>query len=123
MKYFPLASQKHSLPSARYAECAARQGKFWPFHDLVLQRQAGWKKHNDARPAFDQIAKEIGLDLNELEVCLKDESVVKLILSEKAEGKALRINRTPTYFINGKRVISSRSMMRELNKLSGGKTN
>ena len=123
MKYFPLASKKHSLPSARYAECAARQGKFWPFHDLVLRRQKEWKKHRDARPAFEQVAKEIGLDLNELAVCLEDESVVKLILSEKAEGKALRINRTPTYFINGKMVISSRSMIRELNNLLGGKTN
>jgi len=64
LKFFPASGQKHSLLSARFAECADRQGKFWPFHDLLVQRQHRWKKLSDAHPAFEQIAKDVDLDLS-----------------------------------------------------------
>jgi len=36
MKYYPLMAHKHAFLSATYAECTARQGKFWKFHDIVF---------------------------------------------------------------------------------------
>ena len=36
VKYFPLPGHKWGMPSARYAECAARQNKFWLFVDILI---------------------------------------------------------------------------------------
>src|SRR6185503_18470178 len=44
VKYFPLEkAHTHAIRAARYAECAARQGKFWQFHDEVFTHQNDWK--------------------------------------------------------------------------------
>src|SRR3990167_7020996 len=48
MKYFPLTMHKHSMLSARYAQCAASQGAFWPFEDLMIERQGQWQGLVDA---------------------------------------------------------------------------
>ncbi len=66
IKYFPLKMHKHAVLSARYAECAARQNKFWSFHDYLFKGQANWKKLIDAKPVFEFIAKDVGMDLKEL---------------------------------------------------------
>jgi len=88
MKYFPLFSiHKHAMKSARYAQCAARQKLFWPFHDRLIDRQVHWKKLIDATPAFDLIAEDIGLDREKLDTCLADASVVKEIERDKLDGK------------------------------------
>ncbi len=119
LKFFS-TSGKHSLLSARFAECAARQGKFWPFHDLLIRRQHQWKKLADAHTAFEQMAKDIDLDLSRLEKCLEDKSIAKLILKEKTDAKSLGIRRTPTYFVNGTMVVGLKSLKQELKQYFGG---
>ncbi len=48
---FPLASiHAHALAAARVALCAARQGKFWPVHDLVSHRSGGLGRHQPCAP-------------------------------------------------------------------------
>jgi len=56
VKYFPLKMHKHAVLSARYAECAARQNKFWPFHDYLFKGQNKWKRLLDAKPVFEFIS-------------------------------------------------------------------
>jgi protein-disulfide isomerase len=39
-RYFPLVQiHPHAQKAAEAAECAARQGKFWPMHDLLFKSQ------------------------------------------------------------------------------------
>lgn len=114
LKYFPLAMHSHAFKSAYYAECAARQGKFWPFHDLLIERQKQWRVLKDAEPTFQNMAKEIELDSIELEACLQDKQVTEKIMKDRNEGQLLGVKSTPTYFINKKMVVGSKFLEKKL---------
>jgi len=116
LKHFPLPMHAHGMLSAGYAECAVQQGKFWQFHDLLITRQNNWKQLDDARPAFQQIAKELDLDYETLRTCLEGKDVVKAIEKNRVEGQGLRIQSTPTYFVNGKMIVGQKSLEQEITK-------
>jgi protein-disulfide isomerase len=49
----PLASIHPNAPAAHeFAMCSARQGLFWPVHDLLFQTQGDWKGLDDLAPFF-----------------------------------------------------------------------
>ncbi len=126
LKYYPLNMHRHAFLSAYYAECAAHQGRFWSFEDLLIERQDQWSKLYDAKPYFDILAKDVGLNSGQLNACLKDPKVESIILAEREEGKKLGVQSTPTYFIielpsnkqNSK--ILSKSFRVEKEKLNNG---
>jgi len=128
MKYFPLGqTHQHAMISVLYAECVARQDKFWVFIDLLLEKQGLWTQLTNAEPMFREIAQSVQVDLNQLNSCLVDKGVEEAILKERDFGKSLGIKSTPTYFINGKMVVGTKSLQEELDKhwgvsvdLSGG---
>lgn len=117
LKYFPLPSHNHGFLAARYTECAARQGKFWPFHDALIERQANWSRLMDASPAFVLIAHEIALDPGKLDACLRDKSVDAIIQQSHQEGVRRGVQSTPTYYVNGKMFVGLPSLERELDRL------
>lgn len=114
IKYFPLAGHQWSMPSARYAECAARQNKFWPFVDLLMARQSFWSSLHDPMPAFRQLAQEAGLGMFQLDLCLSDKYVDEAINTEKTIGSTLGIQSTPTYFINDKMIVGTKFLQEQL---------
>ena len=117
LKYFPLEKiHHHSLISIRYAECAGRQGRFWPFHDLLLTKQSQWANLAEATSVFDLMAREVGVDPGRLKSCLADEALDALINSDKEEGKSRGVNSTPTYFVNGQLVVGGKSLEVKLNQ-------
>lgn len=117
LKYFPLPSHRHGFLAARYTECAARQGKFWPFHDALIERQANWSRLMDATPAFALIAQEVALDTGKLNACLNDKSVDAFIQQSHLEGEQRGVKSTPTYYVNGKMVVGMQSLEPELERL------
>jgi len=117
MKYFPLPMHRHGMESARYAECASRQGKFWLFHDYLVERQTQWKDLIDARPAFMLMARDAAMDTKQLEVCLRDKSIDAVILKDKAEGKKLAVTSTPSYFVNGETAVGKSQLETKLKAL------
>ncbi|MCK5259765.1 MAG: thioredoxin domain-containing protein [Candidatus Omnitrophica bacterium] len=110
VKHYPLKMHRHGLLSSRYAECAARQGKFWPFQDMLLARRSNWQRLADADPVFAQIADDSGLDEQKLKACLKDPTIDEAIKKDKEEGGALGVKSTPTYFVNEKMVVGKKSL-------------
>ena len=62
---FPLSFHKNAKKASVAARCAADQGKFWPFHDLLFK--------NQKRLQEDQLvsyAKELKLDAKKFETCM-----------------------------------------------------
>ncbi len=115
VKYFPLErTHRHAVRSARYAECAAEQGKFWPVADLILKRQSQWKDLINPEPVFGEICQRAQLDLNKLEVCLANEATTDAIFKDKKEGQSRGVQSTPTYFVNEKMVVGFNSLESEL---------
>ena len=110
LKYYPLNMHKHAFVASKYAECSLKQDKFWEFHDKVLAQQSYWKKLVNAMPAFDSLARDVGVEEASFRECLADEKTEVIINKHKADGKALGVRSTPTYFINGEVVVGAKAL-------------
>ena len=117
MKYFPLVNaHKHAMTSAMYAECAARQGKFWAFQDLMIERQAQWSPLISAEGMFTQYAREAGMDAHALRACLDSPDVETTVLQDRDLGRSLAVQSTPTYFINDKMTVGIKGLTEEMDR-------
>ena len=102
---FPLVpTHQHALAAASAAEAAGIQGKFWPMHDLIYERQKDWKGQFDVRPIFESYAKEIGLDVERYKRDIGGDLVAQRIFQDGKRGHSLGVKGTPTVFINGREV-------------------
>ena len=115
VKYFPLTNMHHhAMISALYSECAARQGKFWALDDLMIPQQSQWAQLADPQPVFQAMAAQVGMNIDQLNACLASDDARKVINDEKSLGQSLGIVSTPTYFINNKMVVGTKSLEDEL---------
>lgn len=119
MRYFPLAMHSHAFLSSRFAECASNQNKFWEFHDKLIDTQNEWSKEINAFPKFEMMAQELNLDIHQLNLCLADGKVDKVISQHKEDGQKLGIKSTPTYFVNHKMVVGLKDLQKEINAILG----
>lgn len=110
VRFFPLTPHPHGFRSAQYAECAARQDKFWAFNDLVFERQAEWSPLPDIEATFHEYARNVGLDEGKLDKCLENPDVKKYIEDEKADGKKLGVDGTPAFFLNGQFYVGRKAI-------------
>ncbi|HTL70662.1 MAG TPA: thioredoxin domain-containing protein [Candidatus Eisenbacteria bacterium] len=115
-RFYPLIRTDHryGVKSAIYADCAAVQGKFWPFHDLLFEKQAEWSASEDPDAVFHGYARGLGIDERRLSACVDDPAIKKQVLGEKAEAMDLGVRSTPTFFINGRMVVGLESLEDEL---------
>jgi len=88
--------------------------------ELTLKQ---WQGLVDASPAFAVMADELKLNRHRFENCLKDDKTDLEIQKDRAEGNRLGIKSTPTYFINGKMVVGTKSLEDELKTHLEGKKN
>ncbi len=122
IKYFPVPKiHRHAMLSSIYAECAARQNKFWPYLNLLVKFQRFWSKAQNARDIFHSMGEDTKLNLNKLNSCLKDDRVPIIVQAEKKQGKEMGVQATPTYFINDKMFVGTKKLKKELDRLLGPK--
>jgi len=119
LRYFPLKMHAHGVTSARWGECAARQGKFWPFLNQVLDKQKEWAPLVSPIPAFMAFANNSAINIDELNACLADQSVDVVINADLEEGKMRQVSSTPSYFINHELVVGPKSLQSKLDDLLG----
>jgi len=96
-RYFPVVS-KH--PRARVlahaAEAAARQGRFWEFHDSLYEDQG----HLDD-PHLWARCKDLSLDLDRFEADRRSEPVAERVERDFRSGIRAGVVTTPTLFVDG----------------------
>ncbi len=95
-KDFPLPSHERAVPAAVAARCAAKQGKWESYHEALWADQRAL-----ADADLTRRAESLGLDLEAFAACQADPAVAALVAAKAAEGQALGVNSTPTFFING----------------------
>ena len=124
-KSFPLSSHKQAFKASKYAIAAGRQGKFKEmFHAIFANDQ--WKKLRSDEDLPLQIAGELGLDLEQLNRDMNDETIDAQIRQEYEQLKSLGNSydtdkyagvrlAVPKFFINGReptgRTLSSFSQI------------
>lgn len=114
-KYFPLGKscnpivkeEIHPLAceAAHAAEAANRQGKFWAYHDSLFIHNQNMKD-----PAiFIEIARSVGLDMNKFKDDYQSDSCKQIITKNINEGLSLKLDGTPSVFLNGRQVYDLRA--------------
>jgi protein-disulfide isomerase len=101
-KHFPLDFQKQSHPAAQASLAAHAQGKFWEYHDKLYANQRKIQRED-----LIQYARELGLDVNRFQRELDAGTYKKDVDDDQALGQSLGVQGTPTFFINGKRVVGA----------------
>lgn len=111
-KNFPLdRPHPYARAAAWFAECAGRQGRFWPVHDLLYERQELWSQDPVPAARFQDYARELKLDGPALDACLKDPETQKSVDADEKEGDDRWVYSTPTFFVNQKRFVGARQLM------------
>jgi protein-disulfide isomerase len=91
------------------ARCADKD-KYLSIVDLFFGTQRDWVVPNPLQPMFN-IAKQAGYNEETFNACLKNQQILDGIQNVRDHAaKVLNVESTPTFFINGKRVIGDVSI-------------
>lgn len=90
-----------SLELAAGAACAAKQDKYWQFHDLVFWNQGRENKGDHDKAFIDAVAAKAGLDMTAFQACFPDQGIRTTILTRTQDALTKEgVQSTPTLFIN-----------------------
>ena len=98
---------QESVWAAQAAECAADQGKFWEYHDLLFDKQNGENVGTFTKENLVSYAKELGLDMAKFEPCVKNDETLQRVVTDTNEGRQVGVTGTPTFYINGKPLVGA----------------
>lgn len=104
-RHFPIAQLHSKAPrEAEATQCAADQGKFWPFIDKVFETTPS----NDGLADADlpKIAGQVGMDVAAFSACLSSGKHRAAVAASIAEAQKLGANGTPTSFLLLKKALS-----------------
>jgi len=106
-KDFPL-EQIHpwAMTAAIAGQCALQKSPevFWSFHDAVYDGQDLITPDN-AYAKLTELATKAGADPSAFRTCMTDPSSKVMVEKSVEEGKTLKLNSTPTTFVNGRQII------------------
>jgi len=99
---FPLTSiHANAVAAASTAVCAARQGAFWPMHDLIFEYQETWAPLKEPGPFLVSLADSVGISKPKLVECVKSPSTEDEIRYEAVGAERAGATSTPTFYVEG----------------------
>lgn len=105
-RYFPLPGHRNSGTAALAVEASAMQGKYQQMAAKLFETQAQWGGKQDSQASvFRGYAQELGLDMAGYDAAVADEKTKERIRKDVADGTALGVKGTPTFFLNGKKLV------------------
>src|SRR3984893_12978184 len=106
-KDFPLV-QIHpwAMSAAITGRCVLQQSSdaFWKYHDAVYDNQDLISPEN-AYTKLAELATQAGAAEDRLRTCASDPKIQALVEQSIAEGRAVDVTRTPTTFVDGRRLL------------------
>jgi protein-disulfide isomerase len=102
---FPLSVHPNSGQAALAAEAAGQQGQYQQMANKLFETQSQWAGSQQSQaPLFRTYAEQLGLDLARFDAAVADPGTEERILADIADGKALGVSGTPTFFLNGEKL-------------------
>lgn len=101
---FPLKSIHPNAELAAWAaQAAGVQGKFWEMHNALFSGQAEWATLSsaDARAKFVTYATTLGLNTSQFSTDMDSQTVQNAVKAGEDSAASLRLDSTPSFFING----------------------
>ena len=100
---FPGASKEAAIA----AECAAQQGQFWPYHDLLFANETG-AADQYSQPRLLGFADKLQLQGADFRTCMASTTPIDVINADMARATELKIESTPTIVVNGEMISGAR---------------
>lgn len=98
---FPLPMHPNATPAAEVAMCAARQGKFWPVHDLIFRNQKTWAPLTAPAEYFLTFADSASLNRSAFQECLSADATLAEVKSDAEAAVRSGAKSTPSFYIEG----------------------
>lgn len=102
---FPLPQHSNAMISAEVAEAARAQGKFLEMSEMLYGRQNEWSGNPKALEIFVKYAQELKLDVKIFTDSVNQQKFKDLILKDRSDGQTLGVNSTPSFFVNGEKLV------------------
>lgn len=117
-RHYPLVQiHPNATISARAAEAAGKQGKFFEMHDLLYTNQDSWSQSSNPSTVFESFATQLKLNVDQFKKDMADAATLAIINADTKAAQAAGANSTPTFVINGKKVESNPKSVEEFKKL------
>ncbi|WP_148714481.1 DsbA family protein [Chitinolyticbacter meiyuanensis] len=88
---------------AKALEAARLQGKYWEAVEAVLAAQPEWADHGAPQPERIWPAlQNAGIDVSRAQQEMRSPEIAARLAQDTADVAALKIERTPSFFVNGK---------------------
>jgi protein-disulfide isomerase len=105
LRYAPF--HKGSDEAIAILEAARAQGLYWSALEATLKQQPVWAAHHNPQPQLIWNALSgIGLDIDKAKEEAKSPRITAIIEQDLLDGKELRVEKTPSFFVNGKPLSS-----------------
>ncbi len=88
------------------SRCIAKDDaqKYFAVTDMLFRSQNDWVMKN-TQETLTRIGKQAGLSQQQVEACLKDQALLdKIAADQKYASDVLKVDSTPTFFINGEKI-------------------
>ena len=105
-RHFPLERHPEAKIAAEAAECAARQGKFWEYHDRLFANPSAISVIH-----LGLVAEEVGLDRPAFSTCRETGASRARVNEDLDRGARAGVTATPTFFVNGRRVEGAQTFL------------
>ena len=100
-KQFPLEQiHANAMNAAKASIAAGNQGKFWEMHDELFKISKNLGHGRDPEKA-----ELLGLDMKKFDADMASPETEKIVRDDLELGRTVDVQGTPTFFINGKRVL------------------
>jgi protein-disulfide isomerase len=86
------------------ARCIAKDdaAKYFAVVDILFRQQVQWAYQGSTTDGLGRIGKQAGLSQDQVDTCLKDQALLdKIAADQKYAADILKVNSTPTFFVNG----------------------
>jgi protein-disulfide isomerase len=92
----PLEFHRHAVLAAEAARCAAAQGNYWRFHDMLYAGSGA-----PDRERLERTARASDLDMAAFDACLDGGQWSRAVNDDVALAKSLGLSIVPAVFVNG----------------------
>lgn len=93
--------------------------KYFAVTDMLFRSQNDWVVKNTTE-TLTRIGKQAGLTQAQVEDCLKDQALLdKIAADQKYAAEVLKVDSTPTFFINGEKVKGEQSFEDFAKRING----
>ena len=106
LRDLPLAFHANAQVTAEAARCAGDQDMYWEMHDKLFETQEAWSEATDTK-LFKSYAGLLGLNQGEFNSCLDEGKFTQVVKDDLELAQKVGANGTPTFFINGKKLVGA----------------